>query len=238
MSDLLPLAEETLPALRTVSTATITTLLTRHGLRRAVVAGVRPCAPGDRLVGEAFTLRYIPAREDLDWTGTIDNLADAQRVAIERVPPGQVLVMDARGDISSGSLGAILATRLQFRGVAGVVTDGAVRDHAEIGALQMPVFCRAAHPGANKIIYHPQDFGLPIGCGGVAVFPGDVIVGDDDGAVVVPRHLANQVAVDGVEMERMERFIVERIRAGRSIVGTYPLDAEGLAEYERWKSGR
>src|SRR5262245_6818529 len=166
------------------------------------------------MVGEAFTLRYIPAREDLDWTGQLDNLTDAQRVAIERVPAGQVLVMDARGDVSSGSLGAILATRLKMRGVAGVVTDGAVGDDGEIGDAGRQALCWAPHPGANKVIYHPQDSQLPIGCGGVAVFPGDIVVGDDDGAVVVPRYLAAEIAEEGVENELKEQFIMERVRAG------------------------
>jgi regulator of RNase E activity RraA len=219
-----------------VSTATITGLLSRRGLRRATIAGVRPIVPGTRMLGEAFTLRYIPAREDLDWTGHLDNLTDPQRVAIERVGQGQVLVMDARGDVSSGSLGAILATRLKMRGAAGVVTDGAVRDFVEIGASGLPAFCRAAHPGANKVIYHPQDFDLPIGCGGVAVFPGDVLVGDDDGVVVVPRDLAQEIGEEGVENELKEEFIMARVRAGASIVGTYPLDEAGVREYEAWRS--
>lgn len=158
MTELAPLTAETLEGLGKTSTATITGLLARRGLRRATIFGVRPIVKGTRMVGEAFTLRYIPAREDLDWTGQLDNLTDAQRVAIERVGPGQVLVMDARGDVSSGSLGAILATRLKMRGAAGVVTDGAVRDYVEIGDSGLPAFCRAPHPGANKVIYHPTDF--------------------------------------------------------------------------------
>jgi|SRR5579884_3726076 regulator of RNase E activity RraA len=238
MPELAPLSSETVEALRKTSAATITGLLARRGLRRATIAGARPIVPGTKMVGEAFTLRYIPAREDLDWTGTLDNLTDAQRVAIERVGPGQVLVIDARGEVSSGSLGAILATRLKMRGAAGVVTDGAVRDYVEIGESGLPAFCRAPHPGANKVIYHPADFGLPIGCGGVAVYPGDVLVGDDDGVVVIPRHLAAEIAQEGAENELKEEFIMGRIRAGRSIVGTYPLDEAGLREYEAWKKAR
>lgn len=225
-------------ALGQVSTATITGLLARRGLRRATIAGVRPIVTGTRMVGEAFTLRYLPAREDLDWTGHLDNTTDPQRIAIERVGPGQVLVMDARGDVSSGSLGAILATRLKMRGAAGVVTDGAVRDFVEIGASGLPAFCRAPHPGANKVIYHPQDFDLPIGCGGVAVFPRDILVGDDDGVVVVPRHLAEEIGEEGVENELKEEFIIGRVRAGNSIVGSYPLDEDGLREYEAWRRQR
>jgi regulator of RNase E activity RraA len=238
VSELAPLSPSALEGLRKVSTATITGLLARRGLRRATIAGVRPIKAGTKMVGEAFTLRYIPAREDLDWTGQLDNLTDPQRVAIERVGAGQVMVMDARGDVGSGSLGAILANRLKMRGAAGVVTDGAVRDFVEIGDSGLPAFCRAPHPGANKVIYHPQDFGLPIGCGGVAVFPGDVLVGDDDGVVVIPRHLAGEIAEEGVENELKEEFIMTRIRAGRSIVGTYPLDDQGLAEYKAWRTQR
>lgn len=238
MSERAALSAETIETLRRVSTATVTSLLARRGLRRATIAGVRPIAAGTRMVGEAFTLRYIPAREDLDWTGTLDNLTDPQRVAIERVGPGQVLTIDARGEVGSGSLGAILATRLKMRGAAGVVTDGAVRDFVEIGASGLPAFCRSAHPGANKVIYHPADFGLPIGCGGVAVFPGDMLVGDDDGVVVIPRQLADEIAEEGIENELKEEFVMERVRAGASIVGTYPLDAAGLGEYERWRRSR
>jgi regulator of RNase E activity RraA len=238
MPELAPLTDETIEGLRKTSTATITGLLARRGLRHATIAGVRPIVKGTTMVGEAFTLRYIPAREDLDWTGTLDNLTDAQRVAIERVGAGQVLVMDARGDVSSGSLGAILTNRLKMRGAAGVVTDGAVRDFVEIGDSGLPAFCRAPHPGANKVIYHPTDFQLPIGCGGVAVFPGDVLVGDDDGVVVVPRHLAAEIAKEGVENELKEEFIMGRIRAGNSIIGTYPLDEAGLREYEAWRKNR
>ena len=235
MSSLKP---KTLDLLREISTATLTGFLSRRGLRRATIAGARPIVPGTRMVGEAFTLRYIPAREDLDWTGHLDNTTDPQRVAIEKVGQGQVLVIDSRGDIASGSLGAILATRLKMRGCAGVVTDGAVRDYVEIGQSGLPAFCRAPHPGANKVIFHPQDFGLPIGCGGVAVFPGDVVVGDDDGVVVIPRHLADEIAEEGAENELKEQFIMERIRGGASIVGTYPLDDAGVKEFERWRSTR
>ena len=238
MSELQPLAPSTIENLRKTSAATVTGLLSRRGLRRATISGARPIKPGTKMVGEAFTLRYIPAREDLDWTGQLDNLTDVQRVAIERVGPGQVLVMDARGDVGSGSLGAILATRLKMRGAAGVVTDGAVRDYAEIGESGLAAFCRAPHPGANKVIYHPMDFGLPIGCGGVAVYPGDVLVGDDDGVVVIPRHLAAEIGQEGAENELKEEFIMGCIRAGKSIVGTYPLDEAGLREYESWKTSR
>jgi regulator of RNase E activity RraA len=188
-----------------------------------------------RLVGQAFTLRYIPAREDLDHTGALDNLTDPQRVAIERVGPGEVLVIDARGDVRAGTLGAILATRLKLRGAAGVVSDGAFRDSPEIAASGLPAYARAAHGAANKTIHHPTDFQLPIACGGVAVYPGDVLVGDDEGIVVIPRHLAAGVAEEAAIQERREVFILEKIRGGASIVGVYPPNEATLAEYAEWQ---
>ena len=238
VSDLLPVSAETLTLLRKVSAATVSGLLSRRGFRRTWIAGARPIKAGIKMVGEAFTLRYIPAREDLDWTTTLDNTTDPQRVAIERVGPGQVLTIDARGDASSGSLGGILATRLRMRGAAGVVTDGAVRDYGEIGASGFPAFCQHGAAGANKFIFHPVDFQVPIGCGGVAVFPGDILTGDDDGVVVIPRHLVAEIAQEGADNELKEQFIMTRINAGKSIVGTYPLDDAGLEEFKVWRAKR
>jgi regulator of RNase E activity RraA len=202
------------------------------------MVGVRPLSPSTRLVGQAFTLRYIPAREDLDHTGTLDNLTDPQRVAIEKVGPGEVLVIDGRGDVRAGTLGAILATRLKLRGAAGVVSDGAFRDSPEIAASGLPAYARAAHGAANKTIHHPTDFQLPIACGGVAVYPGDVLVGDDEGVVVIPRHLADAVAEEADAQERREEFIMAKIRSGASIVGVYPPNEATLAEYEEWQKGK
>jgi regulator of RNase E activity RraA len=235
MSDQPPLSPETIELLRVPSTATLTTALAKRGLYNTFMVGVRPLAPGTRLVGQAFTLRYIPAREDLDRTGTVDNLTDPQRVAIERVGPGDVLVIDGRGEVRAGCLGAILATRMRVRGAAGAVTDGAFRDSPEIAASGLPAYARAAHGAANKTIHHPADFGLPIACGGVAVYPGDVIVGDDEGVVVIPRYLAEAVAADAAAQERREEFIMQKVRAGASIVGVYPPNEATLAEFEEWR---
>jgi regulator of RNase E activity RraA len=235
MSDQVPISPEVDALLRLPSTATLTGTLAKHGLHHTFMVGVRPLAPGMRLVGQAFTLRYIPAREDLDHTGTLDNLTDPQRVAIERVGHGDVLVIDARGDVRAGTLGAILATRLKLRGAAGVVSDGAYRDSPEIAASGLPAYARAAHGAANKTIHHPTDFQLPIACGGVAVYPGDVIVGDDEGIVVIPRHLAAAVAEEAAAQERREVFILEKIRGGASIVGVYPPNEATLAEYAEWR---
>ena len=235
MSDQIPISSEVYALLRHPSTATLTGTLAKHGLYHTFMVGVQPLAAGMRLVGQAFTLRYIPAREDLDHTGTLDNLTDPQRVAIERVGPGDVLVIDARGDVRAGTLGAILATRLKMRGAAGVVSDGAYRDSPEIAASGLPAYARAAHGAANKTIHHPADFQLPIACGGVAVYPGDVIVGDDEGVVVIPRHLAASVAEEAAAQERREVFILEKIRGGASIVGVYPPSEATLAEYAEWR---
>ena len=233
-----PLPDTLLEQLRIPSTATLTTVLAKYGLHNTFMLGVKPLTPGRRLVGQAFTLRYIPAREDLDHTGTVDNLTDPQRVAIERVGPGDVLVIDARGDVRAGTMGAILATRLKVRGAAGAVTDGAFRDSPAIAASGLIAYARAAHAAANKTIHHPTDFQVPIACGGVAVYPGDVIVGDDEGVVVIPRHLAADVAAQAVEQEQREDFIMQKIRDGASIVGVYPPNEATLAEYQAWRERR
>jgi regulator of RNase E activity RraA len=238
VTDRTRLSSETIALLRIPSTATLTSVLAKHGLYNTFMVGVRPLAPGARLVGVAFTLRDIPAREDLDHTGTLDNLTDPQRVAIERVGPGEVLVIDARGDVRAGTLGAILATRLKMRGAAGVVSDGAFRDSPEIAASGLPAYAKAAHGAANKTIHHPTDFQIPIACGGVAVYPGDVLVGDDEGIVVIPGHLADEAAREAAAQERREEFIMQKIRAGASIVGVYPPNEATLAEYAEWEGGR
>jgi regulator of RNase E activity RraA len=233
-----PIPPDLAAALRVPSTATLTSILARRGLRNTFLTGVRPLVPGTRMVGQAFTLRYIPAREDLDHTGTVDNLTDPQRVAVESVGPGDVLVIDARGDVRAGTLGAILAARLQCRGAAGVVTDGAFRDSPAIAASGLPAYARAAHAAANKTVHHPVDLQVPIACAGVAVYPGDILVGDDEGVVVIPRHLATEVAAAAVEQERLEEFLMEKVRAGASIVGVYPPGEAVLAEYREWLQRR
>lgn len=232
MAKQLQIADETWELLRTPSTATLTTVLSKHGLWNTFITGAKPLVPQLRLVGQALTLRYIPAREDLDYTGETDNLKDPQRLAIEQIGPRDALVIDARGDERAGTLGNILATRVKVRGGAGIVTDGAFRDAPAIAEVGIPAYARSAHAATNKTIHHPMDFQLPIGCGGVAVFPGDVLVGDAEGVVVIPRHLADQVAREAAEQEQREDFILDKIRGGASIVGTYPADESTLAEYE------
>ena len=223
--------------LKMASTATLTSVLRNKGLHNTFMHQVAPLAPDVKMVGRAFTLRYIPAREDLDEV-PLDNLKDVQRIGIEQVTAGDVFVIDARGDTRAGTMGSILAGRLQVRGCAGIVTDGAYRDSPTIVASGLPAYAAAMNAHTNKTIHHPSEIQVPIACGGVAVFPGDILVGDGEGVVVIPAHLAEEVAVEAEEMEQKERFITEKIRAGASIVGTYPPDEQTLAEYQAWKANQ
>ena len=230
-------SQETLDQLRVPSTATLTSILNKHGLWNAFMYGVTPLAPGMKMAGPAYTMRYIPAREDIDHI-PVDNLVDIQRVAIEQIDKGDVFVIDARGDDSAGTMGSILATRLHIRGAAGIVTDGAYRDSPVITELGIPAYAKSMNARTNKSVHSPVDLQLPIGCGGVAVYPGDIIVGDSEGVIVVPREIATQVAGESVGMELKEDFITEKILGGASIVGTYPPDENTLAEFEEWKKNR
>lgn len=233
-----PISKETLDQLQIPSTATLTSVLNKHGLWNTFMRGVSPLKPGMTMAGPAFTMRYIPAREDIDHQGGVDNLTDVQRVGIEQIEAGHVLVMDARGDTTAGTLGSILATRLYVRGAAGIVSDGAYRDSPSIAEIGIPAYAGAMNARTNKTIHHPLDLQQPIACGGVAVYPGDIIVGDGEGIVVIPRHLATQVAEAAVAQEEREAFFLEKIQGGASIVGTYPPNEETLAEYETWRKKR
>ncbi len=223
--------------LKRASTATLTSVLRSHGLKNTFMHGVAPLGPGMHMAGPAFTLRYIPAREDLDEV-PLDNLKDVQRVGIERVQPGAVFVIDARGQTSAGTMGSILAKRLQVRGAVGIVTDGAYRDTPTIVSSGLAAYAAAMNAHTNKTIHHPSEIQVAISCGEVAVFPGDIVVGDEEGVVVVPAHLAADVADAAAEMELKEEFLLEKISAGASIVGTYPPDEATLAEYAAWKAKR
>ena len=220
--------------LKMASTATLTSVLRNKGLHNTFMHNVVPLQSDARMVGRAFTLRYIPAREDLDEV-PLDNLKDVQRIGIEQIGAGDVLVIDARGDTRAGTMGSILAARIQMRGCTGVVTDGAYRDSPTIAASGLPAYAAAMNAHTNKTVHHPSEIQVPIACGGVAVFPGDLLVGDQEGVVVIPAHMAAAVAAEAEEMEQKERFIMEKIRSGASIVGTYPPDEATLAEYRAWK---
>jgi regulator of RNase E activity RraA len=224
----------TLAALRLVSTATVTTQLMARGLRNTFLHGLTPLNSAQtRMVGEAFTLRCIPSREDVDTLSVFQDYDHPQRKAVETVPPGAVLVVDARGQTRAASLGHILATRLLRRGVAGFVTDGSVRDSAGFAELALPTFAAGAAATTNLARHHAVDLQVPIGCAEVPVYPGDIMVGDPDGVVCVPRHLAADVAVAAVEQERLEEFVLEKIESGAPLRGTYPPDEATLAEYRR-----
>jgi regulator of RNase E activity RraA len=215
-----------------VSTATVTTQLMARGLRNTFLQGLTALNPAQpRMVGEAFTLRCIPSREDVDTLSVFQDYDHPQRRAIESVPPGAVLVVDARRQTRAASLGHILATRLLQRGVAGVVTDGAVRDSEGFAELALPSFAAGASPTTNLAQHHAVDLQLPIGCAEVAVYPGDIMIGDRDGVVCVPRHLAVEVAAAAVEQERLEDFVLAKVQAGAPLRGTYPPDEKTLAEY-------
>jgi regulator of RNase E activity RraA len=225
--------------LKTVSTATLASALFKRGLRNQVVQDVRPLsAPRDgAMVGEAYTLRYIPAREDLNPMTVFRDPSHPQRRAVEECPPGCVLVMDSRKDPRAASAGGILATRLMMRGVAGVVTDGGFRDSAEIAALDMPSFHRRPSAPTNLTLHQAVDINVPIGCGDAPVFPGDIVVGDADGVIIVPADIADEIAAEAVEMTAYEDFVMERVRAGARTLGLYPpTDASNLAAFEAWRA--
>ena len=225
---------DTREKLLSVSTATLTTQLFKRGFRNVFIHGLRALNPRrDRLCGPAYTLRYIPAREDLDHIGVFEDRSHPQRVAIEQCPAGAVLVVDSRGDALAASAGGILMARLMVRGAAGFVTDGGLRDTGEIGALDFPSYCRAASAPTNLIRHHAVGLNEPIGCGGVAVYPGDMVVGDGDGVVVIPAHLADEVADACYEQEKFEEFVVAKVKEGRSIFGLYPPDEPTKAEYKK-----
>jgi regulator of RNase E activity RraA len=228
-----PLSAQVRERLEATSTASLTSELLRLGFRNTFLEGLVPLGPA-RMVGSAFTLRYIPAREDLDLQVDFDNLRNPQRLAVEAVAEGDVLVIDARGEVGAASLGHILATRLLRRGAAGLVTDGALRDSHRIKELGFPTYARAAHASVSSVAHHAVDMNVPIACAGVAVFPGDVVVGDAEGVVVVPAAVAEEVAERAYERDRLEAYLQARVDSGSSIVDVYPPSAETLAEYRRW----
>lgn len=215
------------------SSASVSTQLVRRGLRNVAIRGVGPIRRDlPPMVGPAFTLRYVPAREDLDAYGSGGDARNVQRQAIEAIPEGRVFVVDCRGSTDVAGIGAILGRRLAARGVAGVVLDGGVRDTRAFESIDLPVYCAGPSAPPNYAGHHAADMDVVIGCGGVVVYPGDVIFGDDEAVIVVPRHLAEEVAADASEMERRERFLYKEIESGRSIRGVYPPDAQTTQRYE------
>src|SRR5688572_18763831 len=234
-----PMKDESRELLKGASSATLTTVLFKRGLRNVFIQGVfllNKSAP--RMVGEAYTLRYIPAREDVDLLGAFEGRGHPQREAIEACPAGHVLVMDARRDASAATGGDILMTRLMVRGVAGVVTDGGLRDSPTIEKLPWPAYCGARSAPLNLVRHHAVESEVPIGCGGVPVYPGDVVVGDAEGVVVIPAKIVDEVATEGESQTQFEDWVEDRVKEGRSIFGLYPPNAQTKAEFESWKKNR
>ena len=232
----MPLSQDAKEILEQVSTATITTILLKKGLRNVWMRGTRPLQPGQpRIAGSAFTLRFVPAREDLatpaSWSAPIST-----RAAIENIPPGAVAVADAMGVTDAGIFGDILCARMKMREVAALVTDGVVRDVAGVKGTGLPVWCRggAAPPSVAGLTF--VGWQEPIGCGGVAVMPDDVVVVDDDGAVLIPQALLEDVLAEAPEQERMENWIMREVEKGVPLPGLYPMNAETKDRYAASKA--
>jgi regulator of RNase E activity RraA len=237
MSNLPALSPEASRKLKTTSTATLCTCLFKRGLRSQFIQDVRPVgAFRENMVGPAYTVRYMPAREDLNRMEVYLNPEHPQRKAVEECPPGAVLVFDSRKDARAASAGGILVLRLQARGVAGVVTDGGFRDSPDIGSLQIPAYHHRPSAPTNLTHHQAIDINVPIGCGDAPVFPGDIVVGDGEGVVVIPAHLAEEVAHEAFEMTAFEDFVSEEVAKGRSIVGLYPAtDPQSKVDFEAWR---
>lgn len=239
MSDYV-LSEAVRSRLMRISTASIATALFKRGLRNQCIQGVLPVARcSGNMVGQAYTLRYIPAREDRNDISVFRDENHPQRVAVETCPSGHVLVMDSRKDPRAASAGSILVTRLQIRGCAGVVTDGGFRDSETIANLDFPAYHSRPSAPTNLTLHEAVDLNCPIACGDAAIFPGDVIVGDADGVIVVPAHLADEIAEECSGMESFETFVAESVRSGHSIIGLYPPTRRETEErYAKWLAAR
>lgn len=234
------LTSATREKLETVSVATLTTCLFKRGLRGQLIQDVRPLnLQAGPMVGEAFTLRYIPAREDLNKLEVFADPAHPQRKAVETCPAGAVLVIDSRKDARAASAGSILVARLMVRGVAGVVTDGGFRDSHEIAQLAIPAYGQRPAPPTNLTLHQAIDIDVPISCGDAPVFPGDVIVGDPEGVVVIPAHLAEEIAEEAVDQTAFEDFVTEEVLKGRSILGLYPATEERTrTDFAAWRRAK
>ena len=223
-------------ALHSVSVATLTTCLFKRGFRNQYIQNVVPLNPAATpVVGPAFTLRYIPAREDIDKLSVFEDRQNPQRAAIENCPEGAVLVIDSRQDARAASAGSILITRLMKRRAAGIVTDGGFRDSDEIAQLDFASYHCRPSPPTNLTLHHAVDVDVPIGCGGAPVYPGDIVVGDTEGVVIIPAHLADEIVSEAAELTAYEDFVLEEVREGASIPGLYPSSAESRKRFAAWQ---
>ena len=231
---------QTREKLMQVSTATLCTALFKRGLRNQFIQNVHPLNPSlPNMVGEAFTLRYMPAREDLNPITVFNDRSHPQRQAVEQCPEGAVLLMDSRKDARAASAGGILVSRLMKRGVAGVVNDGGFRDSPDIAKLGFPAYHQRPSAPTNLTLHQAIDINVPIGCGDVAVWPGDVVVGDAEGVIVIPADIADEVAVEATEMTVFEDFVQEKVLEGRSILGLYPpTEEQSRTEFAAWRQAR
>lgn len=218
-----------------VGTSTISNVLLTLGFRNTCLRGLSPIDPSrERMVGPAYTLRFIPAREDLDDLDNYCSDDNLHRRAIEECPAGAVLVIDAGGSRRASSAGDLMAARLKARGVAGMVTDGGFRDTAGIRQTGLPAFQSGQATPATVIALHPIELNVPIGCAGVPIYPGDIIVGDGDGVVAIPAHLADKVAASAHATADYEEFVGHELSKGRSLLGLFPATAESTQEFEAW----
>ena len=225
------LTDEVRAILNSVSTATITSQLQRRGLANCFLNGLKPTQPGKRMLGYAHTLRYVALREDLAKKVGMHN---AQRQAVESIQPDEVLVIEARSEPHAGTIGDIFVMRAKSLGGAGVITDGALRDSPAIRGIDLPVYHQAQHAATLGKLHTPWDHQVVITCAGVAVCPGDVLVGDDEGVVVIPAAMVEEIAQASKTMEIEEEWAIERVAAGESSIGTFPIAADRRAEFEAW----
>ena len=230
-----------LRAVAKVSTATLAAQLRRRGFNSVTLDRLHTTKPGAKMAGFARTLRFVPFREDLfaQYGGTLPGGGlNAQKRAVEQVRPGEILVIEARGDPTAGTVGDILALRAQVRGAAGIVTDGAIRDSQALQAMDLPVYYGATHPAVLGRRHVPWEVNATIACAGVTVMPGDIVVGDGDGVIVIPAHLAMEVAQDAAEQELQEEFAAAMVARGESVDGLYPLGKKWQVAYESWRAAR
>ncbi|WP_237479171.1 ribonuclease activity regulator RraA [Lichenibacterium dinghuense] len=231
---------EVIERLRTVTSGSLTTELFKKGLRQCFLVGLKPINPSaTRFAGEAYTLRMIPAREDLDTIDTLKphpNPDNLQWEAVENIPPGHVLVIDSRNDPRAASAGAMLPTRLKVRGAAAIVTDGSFRDGQELAELDFPAYARAITASTRLSYHRVADLNVPIACADVAVYPGDILVGDGDGVTVIPRHLAAEMADLCEARDELEKYLHHRIAAGEGLYGVYPPTPQVRADFAAWKA--
>ena len=238
-SSLPPVSPEALDKLRQVSTSTLATQLYKRGFRQPQLMGLKALSNVvDGFVGEAYTMRFIPAREDVNPPDPYRSGNTLQWETIENVPPGHVVVVDSRGDVSAASGGDMLMTRAMVRGAAGFVTDGALRDGHVLADLPFATYARQVTITTRAAYHHVADVQVPIACGGVAVYPGDILVGDRDGVIVIPRAIAEEIAQPSLEQEQLEAYVQTLIKGGEPLWGNYPPSEETKAKYQAWRAAQ